>query len=226
MRFFLETLLKSIPLFLPLIGIAFVPEYRIIATFAYFPVFFIVEYLVIYRPSKKLEDKRKDILNAYFKPWMDKARINNQKPKIRINIMLVRTWFTGKHLFQFYGYRMKGWPDADLHFSAKSGFSGWCLKERHQKPHFEDLRNMDKETAKQRFQFNERQYQLTQHIKAIVCVPLVRTRKSWFGYGEKQDFFGVLNVDATDDIGVDFLEVSDTLEDIYNFALFTERVFE
>jgi len=226
MRFFIETLLKSIPLFLPLIGIFYAEQYRLLATLAYFPIFFVVEYLLVYRPSKKLEERRKDILNVYFKRWVENARINKQKPRIRINVMLVKTWFTGKHLFQFYGYNMKGWPDADLHLSVKSGLCGSCLEQRCQEAYFEDLRGIDEKTAKQRFQFNKEQYELTKHIKAIVCVPLVKTRKSWLSYGEKQDFFGVLNVDTVDDIGIDFLQNDKTLEDIYNFALFIERVFE
>lgn len=134
MRFFLETLLKSIPLLLPLIAIIYTGQYVIVVAIAYVIIFFIVEGLLIYRPAKKFEERRKDILDAYFKPWVDKAKIDGRKPKIRINVMIAKKWFTGKHLFQFYGYNMKGYPDADLHFSAKAGVSGWCLTQRDDKP--------------------------------------------------------------------------------------------
>lgn len=226
MRFFLETLLKSIPLLLPLIAIIYTGQYVIVVAIAYVIIFFIVEGLLIYRPAKKFEERRKDILDAYFKPWVDKAKIDGRKPKIRINVMIAKKWFTGKHLFQFYGYNMKGYPDADLHFSAKAGVSGWCLTQRDDKPKFEELGDMTLEEAKRRFQFSKELYEKTRHIKAIVCRPLVRTHNRWLGYGEKQDFFGVLNIDAVDDVGVNFLQNDETLEDIYNFGIFIQRVFE
>jgi len=226
MRFFLETLLKSIPLLLPLIAIIYAGQYVIVATITYVIIFFIVEWFLIYRPSKKFEDRRRDILDAYFKPWVDEAEVDGQKPAIRINVMMAKKWFTGKHLFQFYGYNMKGYPDADLHFSAKAGVSGWCLTQRDDRPKFEELGAMTPEEAKKRFQFSKELYEKTSHIKAIVCRPLVRTHNRWLGYGEKQDFFGVLNIDAVDDVGVNFLQNDETLEDIYNFGIFIQRVFE
>lgn len=226
MRFFLETLLKSLPLLLPLIGIIYAGQYVIVATIAYVVIFLIVEWFLVYRPSKNFEDRRRDILDAYFKPWVAKAEVEGQKPEIRISVMIVKKWFTGKHLFQFYGYNMKGWPDGDLHFSAKVGVSGWCLSQRYQGTYFEKLGDLTPQDAKTRFQFNEKLYEQTKHIKAIVSMPLVRTHKAWLRHGEKQDFFGVLNIDAVGDVGVKFLEDNDTLEDIYNFGIFIERAFE
>lgn len=225
MRFFLQTLLKSVPLFLPLVGIIYASEYRIIAAIAYFPLFFLTEYLVIYRPSKKMEDKRKAILDHYFRPWVEKAKVKGQKPQIRINIMLVRMWFNGKHFFQFYGYEMVGYPDGDLHLHVKRGFSGWCLRQRFRQAYFRDLRELTVEDIRKQFHFDNRLHELTKHIKGIVCVPLVRTRKVWLVHGLRQDFFGVLNVDAVDDLGVRFLEEEATLQTIYSFARFSEIVF-
>jgi len=226
MRFFLETLLKSIPLLLPLIGVIYAKQYVIIITVAYVTIFFIVEWLLVYKPSKRFEDRRRSILDAYFRPWVDKSEVDGRRPTIRISVMIVKKWFAGEYLFPLYSYNMKGYPDADLHFSAKVGVSGWCLQKRYQEPHFEELRNITAEKAKERFLFNEKLYERTKHIKAIVCMPLVRTHKRWLGYGEKQDFFGVLNVDAVDDFGVNFLQNDETLEDIYSFGIFIQRVFE
>src|SRR5687768_590568 len=61
----------------------------------------VAEYFVIYRPLLNIEETRKRQLDLVFRQWLDGIRYQRRRPKLRINVMLVRWWF-GKRFYQYY----------------------------------------------------------------------------------------------------------------------------
>lgn len=72
MMFYLRTLVKAIPLLLPLIPALYLQRYLLPVTVTYLGVFLVVEYFAIYRPEKAFEAKRRRLMNAFFQSgWRD-----------------------------------------------------------------------------------------------------------------------------------------------------------
>jgi hypothetical protein len=186
-------------------------------------LFVVVEYFGAYRPQKHFDEKRKELLDAFFDNFIDTAEIENQKATIRVNIMLVQ-WCVGgwtivcRHFFQFYQKGMDGYPDADAHFPTCAGFCGRVFQSKEAWAHYEDLRAITPEEL-EGYGFSKKLQQQTRVVKAIVSVPLYRKLKSMRG-SPKVRWIGVLNVDAVDDAGADLLKQPEIQEQIEAFAEF------
>jgi hypothetical protein len=224
-KFCISILGRLVPLALALVTGSYLTETYLKAiaySFGGF-IFVVVEYFGAYRPLKHFDDKRKELLDAFFNNFVDTAKIGDQKATIRVNIMLAN-WCIGswtvlcRHFFQFYQKGMDGYPDADAHFSVCSGFCGRVFRSREAWAHYEDLRSLTPDQL-EGYGFSEKLQQQTRAVKAIVCVPLYRKFKSMRG-APKVKWIGVLNVDAVDDAGADLLKQPEIQEQIEAFAEF------
>jgi hypothetical protein len=168
-------------------------------------VLILAEYFGIYRPLVNLEEYKRKLLDHYYGDFIKTAAIGNEKITVRINIMIARwNWF-GLHFFQYYQNGMAGHSDANLHFHIKKGFCGKVFREKSHEVRFVDLTKMKKKTQKNTFGFSDKEIEITDNIKAIVCIPLFRQVKTIRG-NPNTKFFGVLNVDTLQDKGVEFLK--------------------
>ena len=84
--FFIRTSLKVIIILLPLVYYEWFEKYINIVIIVFIIVFFIVQYLLVYKPIKNISNTRKSILDFLFKNWVEGARLNRKRPKIRISI--------------------------------------------------------------------------------------------------------------------------------------------
>lgn len=122
---------------------------------------------------------------------------------------------------------MKGWRDSTLHFSVEKGFCGQCFAKGAPDTYYVDLRGQSPEAIKSTYKLSDQEYARTAHINAIACRVLCKQTKKLF----RQDvvgytYFGVLNVDATDDNGADFLQQQEVLETIASFGTLIEVIYE
>src|SRR5438067_13628393 len=112
--------------------------------------------------------------------------------------MLTR-WLFGKRFHQYYQLNMEGEPDANLSFSVKKGFCGEVFRSGTQRAKFRDLRALSAEEQSAEFNFGKRELARISHVKGVACAALYKEGKTLRG-AIKQKYFGVLNVDATDDL--------------------------
>jgi hypothetical protein len=185
--------------------------------FAAAVVLIIVEFVGVYLPLQRFEEVIRKQLDFYFEPFLEAAQVDGEKADLRVNIMLVRrTICFCPHFFQFYQKNMEGHPDANLHFSIKRGLCGHALRKRSQVVVYRDLRQDTPALAQKKFQWSQEQSDLTQHVKAVY-----RKRTAFRGH-IKHKYFGVLNIDATNNAGVEFLADADVQQQIMGFAQFVQ----
>lgn len=176
-----------------------------------------VEYFGVYRPAKAFEDVIREVFDFFFVPFVNEASFNGMNAQIRVNIMLVRCTLRGRHFFQYYQQGMAGHPDANLHFSIKRGLCGHAFRKNSHEVMYRDLRNDTADTAHRKFHWPLEQFEVTQHVKAVATIPIYRERKTLRGH-IKHKYFGVLNVDALNDPGVELLADQAIQEQIEGFA--------
>jgi hypothetical protein len=184
----------------------------------------IVDWIGVARPVKRFEERRKRLADSYIKPWLGEARIGDARPALRANVMIVRrTWYFRKQFVQCYEQGMQGWPDTNLRFPITRGFCGQIFAQGIQDTFYKDLRTA---TADQlaSYGWTQKEQSVTKHVKAVTSTPLLRTREHNHG-GTHQEYFGVLNIDATDDLGAEYLANQEVLEKIRSFAEFFQTTF-
>jgi hypothetical protein len=177
----------------------------------------VVEYLGVYRPSKDFEDTIREVFDYYFEPFVNEASFNGMAAQIRVNVMLVRWTLRGRYFFQYYQRGMAGHPDANLNFSIKRGLCGHAFRKNSNELIYRDLSNDTAEAARRKFNWPEDQFYITQHVKAVAAIPIYRERKTLRGH-MKHKYFGVLNVDALNDPGVELLADPGVQKQIEGFA--------
>lgn len=158
------------------------------------------EYIGIYRPLQNLDETRRKQLDHYLKAFVDSAKLGEQKAVIRVNVMMVGWTITGRHFFQYYQSGMKDYPDANLHFAISKGVCGMAFKRRLFEVEYADLRS-----ANPGYKLSKRETATTGHVKAVATIPLFREVKTFRGHPNVR-YFGVLNVDAIDDVGAELLK--------------------
>ncbi len=182
-----------------------------------------VEYFGVYRPSKDFEEVIREVFDFFFAPFVNEASFNGMIAQIRVNVMLVRWTFRGRQFFQYYERGMAGHPDANLHFSIKSGLCGHAFRKNLHEVMYRDLRNDTADAARRKFYWSQEQFEITQHVKAVATIPLYRQRKTLRGH-IKYKYFGVLNVDALNDAGAELLADQGIEEQIEGFAGFVQII--
>jgi hypothetical protein len=184
-------------------------------------VLIVVEYLGVYRPMRHASEIIREQFDFYFNPFVEEASFNGEKAQIRVNIMLVHWTFSGRHFFQCYQQGMAGDPDANLHFSIKRGLCGYAFRKKSHEVVYRDLRQDTPDTAERKYRWLRRDFDNTQHVKAVATIPLYRQRTALRGH-IKHKYFGVLNVDATNDAGAALLADSTVQKQIVGFARFVQ----
>lgn len=173
------------------------------------------EYFGIYRPLQNLDETRRKQLDHYLKAFVDSAKLEDQKAVIRVNVMVVGWTITGRRFFQFYQCGMKGYPDANLHFAVSKGVCcGMAFKRRLFKVEYADLRGPNLG-----YKLSKREVETTGHVKAVATIPLFREVKTLRG-NPNEHYFGVLNVDAIDDVGAELLKEPKIQDQIKGHAEF------
>jgi hypothetical protein len=86
---------------------------------------------------------------------------------------------------------------------------------------YRDLRHDTPAVAQKKFHWSPEQSDLTQHVRAVATIPLYRKRTGFRGH-IKHKYFGVLNIDATNDVGVEFLADAAIQQQIMGFAQFVQ----
>lgn len=225
--FFLRSALKAFIILTPLIYYGWFERYKVITILVFVVIFFIVEFFAIYKPTKKNIDRNREICDQFFGNWISGAKFNGKKPKLRINIMLKKFHIINCHFFQYYQLNMKEYPDSDLHFSIHQGFVGECFKKDvANAPYYNELRDLKGEEIFKVYKFNKKLYEKTKHIKAITCSPLQKEKMSFWRRGvKKYKKFGVLNVDAVDDVGADYLKEKEVLREIDHFRILAQIIY-
>lgn len=178
-----------------------------------------VEYVGVYRPVKHFSEIVRDQFDFYFEPFVNDAWLDGVKAEIRVNIMLVRWTLRGRHFFQCYQQGMAGHPDAGLHFSIKRGLCGYAFRKKSHEVVYRDLRKDTPEISERKYRWSRDDFDTTQHVKAVASVPLYRQRTTLRGH-IKHKYFGVLNVDAVNDTGANFLADEAIQKQIKGFAGF------
>jgi len=190
-------------------------------------IFFMVEYLAVYKPIKNVDRTKRGILDFYFQNWVDNARYRKRRPEIRISVLLKKFHLINFHFFQYYQYNMEDYPDCNLHFWAKRGFTGECFnKDIASSPYLCDLRKYSEEEILKYYNFNKKLYERTKHIKTLVCVPLQKKVK-YFPHPVVPKFkkIGLFCVDAIDNRGADFLSVKEVLQEIKFLYELVEKIY-
>jgi hypothetical protein len=184
-------------------------------------VLILVEYLGVYRPLQHLEDVIRKQLDFYFEPFLHDAQVDGAHAELRVNIMLVRWTILGRHFFQYYQKNMEGHPDANLHFSIKCGLCGYAFRKNSHEVIYRDLRNDTPDAARRKFHWSQKQFDITNHVKAVATIPLYHQQTALRGH-IKHKYFGILNVDATNDAGAEFLADESVRAQIKGFAGFVQ----
>jgi hypothetical protein len=184
-------------------------------------VLILVEYLGVYRPLQHLEDVIRKQFDCYFEPFVNDAWFDGTKAEIRVNVMLVRWTFSGRYFVQCYQQGMAGYPDANLRFSIKRGLCGYAFRSNSHKVLYRDLRKEIPEISRKKYHWSQKELETVQHVMAVAAIPLYRQRTSLWGR-IKHEYFGVLNVDAINDAGVELLADSATQKQIKGFAKFAQ----
>jgi hypothetical protein len=220
-------LLKCAPLvtgFLATTSVVPSLPWKIVALGSSIFLYVISEVHFVFRPTLDLIKIRRKLLDEYVKAF-DEARIGDVEVKLRVNLMLVtRPWwflFLRKRFEQHWHNReMARHPDANLVFWADEGCCGYEFKKRTQIPSYHDLRKPLLPGIK----LSKRMKRDAPKIEAILTIPLRKAR----GDGElriRQEYFGVLNIDALDDAGADLLQKEEMKKAIIALAAFVENTF-
>lgn len=223
-RFFVNVAGRVIPLCVSLAFALFStdPVIKWLVPFAAIAVLILVEYLGVYRPAQRFEEIVRKQFDFYFEPFVTGATfIDGTKAKIRVNLMLIRWRIFGWHLVQYYQQGMAGHPDANLHFPAYAGVCGQAVQNKSDTLVYRDLRHHTAETAKSEYKWAPKHFAITSHVRAVASVPLFRERKTFTGK-IKHDCFGVLNVDAIDDVGAEFLADPIIQQQIKDYSTFVQ----
>lgn len=220
-RFWVNTVGRIAPLVVSFaVTFSSATEFVKLAVFFGASVFLIlVEYLGVYRPLTKLEDVVKNQLDFYFTPFVEGATYNGVNATIRVNVMLCRWRPLGRRFFQYYQNGMQGHPDAGLSIGVSQGVCGHAFTRKSHALCFRDLRNQEPEALTKRWKFTDKQQGTVKHVLAVASVPLSRASRAWSGH-IKTHFYGVLNVDALDDAGVQLLADPAIQRQIEGFAKF------
>jgi len=202
-------------------------KHSIIVVILFVVVFFTTEYLAVYKPVNRMHKKKKEILDFYFEKWVEGARYDGKKPKIRVSILLKKYHYINFHFLQYYQYNIEDYQDCNLHFRINKGFAGVCFKkDMANAPYLCDLREYKKEEILNYYNFNNKLYENTKHVKAITCVPMQKKTKSLFHpevYKYKK--IGVFSIDAVDEIGANFLSEKEVLQEIKYLYKFVEKIY-
>jgi hypothetical protein len=245
MKFVFDIVLKLAVRVFPLLGVFAVQKYKIAIVSVYAVVFALSEYFLLVRPEKRLQERAHKILDHILKPLIDNARYKRKKPSLRINIMRVRPFWYALYVrfsrwpvpefflkiiepsfIQIYEYGMTGQPDANLSIKASRGFCGHCFRRQMQQTYYKDTRDMNQQDAELIYMISHDEYEKTKHITAITCTPLIRKKKSLFGRELPEDqYFGVLNIDATDDVGADYLKQEKVLKEIEALSVIVQEMY-
>jgi hypothetical protein len=227
---------------------------RLIVAFIYIVVLGIAEYYMFIRPQARLDQRMKAVMDFHIGGWVAGAKYflisedpsPARRPELRVNVMLMSPvsmrisawlWDHGasnwlkklleSKLTQVYEYGMSGHPDANLDFAIDCGFCGQCLTKHKKATAYVRLDNLTEQQIIQSFGLSAREYQRTNHITAITCTTLVRRVKRLFGRSLPEDeYFGVLNIDAIDDIGRLFLAQPSVLEEIRALSVVVEAIYQ
>jgi hypothetical protein len=198
------------------------PIAKYLALLAAIGVLVLVEYLGVYRPSQRFEEVVRKQFDFYFEPFVTGATFSDgTKAGIRVNLMLIKWRFFGRHLVQYYQQGMKGHPDSNLHFPMHAGVCGQAVKNKSDTVTYRHLRGDTQAIAKSEYKWSAKHFGLTTHVRALVTVPLFRERKT-FGGSIKHQCFGVLNVDAIDDVGAEFLADPIIQQQIKDYSAFVQ----
>jgi hypothetical protein len=224
-KFFLTLIGRITPLTIAFIFAFFAPtdKSKVLSYLCGIALLLAAEYFGIYRPLLNIEEARKRVLDLVFKDWLDSIRLGRRRPNLRVNVMLRRWWF-GWRFYQYYQLNMDGDPDANLSFSVKRGFCGQVFGSHTQKARYRDFRQLSDEEQSREFKWTKSECRQTAHVKAIACAGLYRECRSFRGV-LKHRYFGVLNVDATDDDGADFLDSDEALDDVTRLAKIAQVIF-
>ncbi len=245
MKFVFDMALKLAVRVFPLLGVFAVQKYKIAIVSVYIVAFTLSEYFLLVRPERRLQERVHKILDHILKPLIDNARYKRKKPSLRVNIMRVKPfryalytrfsrWPVPEFLLkiieprfvQIYEYGMTGHTDTNLSIKASRGFCGHCFSRQMQKTYYIDTRDMEQKDAEQVYLISHDEYEKTKHITAITCTPLIRKKKSLFGRDLPEDqYFGVLNIDATDDIGADYLQQEKVLKEIEALSVIVQEMY-
>ena len=183
-------------------------------------IFCLCEYLGTYRPLANTIERRKKQMDAVFGPFLESTDLSGQKVKLRANVMLARRRFLfWKRFYQFYQKNMNGWPDANLSLAINQGLCGQAFADRHQRVHFVNLTQ-----SPWRGKMSRKEREATNHLIAIASVALIREIKTIRGH-HSSEYFGCLNVDATDEPGAEVLAAADCQNKILKMAEFVEATF-
>lgn len=184
-------------------------------------VLILVEYVGVYRPMKHFSEVIRDQFDCYFEPFVNDAWFDGTKAEIRVNIMLVRWTLSGRYFVQCYQQGMAGYPDANLRFSIKRGLCGYAFRSNSHKVLYRDLREETPDISMKKYRWSQKEIETVHHVMAVAAIPLYRQRTSLWGH-IKHRYFGVLNVDAINDPGVELLADSGTQKQIKGFAKFVQ----
>jgi hypothetical protein len=182
-------------------------------------VLILVEYVGVYRPMKHFSEIIREQFDCYFEPFVNDASFDGTKAEIRVNIMLVQWTLRGRYFVQCYQQGMAGYPDANLRFSIKRGLCGYAFRKNSHEVLYRDLRTDTPDMAQRKFRWSQEQSDITEHVKAVAAVPLYRERKTLRGH-IRHKYFGVLNVDAVNDAGVELLADAETQKQVKALAKF------
>lgn len=197
------------------------PQARVILFVGSVTLLVVSEYFGIFRPLQNIEETRKRQLDFVIKPWLEGVRYQRRSPKLRVNVMLVR-WRFGWRFYQFYQLNMDGDADANLSFSVNRGFCGDVFRNHSQKAKYRDLRKMSIQEQSEAFGWKD--HDKTTHLKAIACSALYKETKTLRG-AVRHRYFGVLNIDAIDDDGAEFLGSTEALNQVTKLAKFVQVTF-
>src|SRR5260221_1049301 len=222
-KFLVNLMARLEPLTVAIIYSVLAPQdtYKILAYGAEVCMLGISEYLGIYRPLQNFEDTKRKQLDVFFQFFVETAQIGDFKASIRVNVMLAQWNWVGRHFFQYYQYQMDGYPDANLHFCTKKGLCGEVFHKRKSEVIYADLRQLTRADAKRIYHFTDDEINASEHVKAVVCVPLFRKRRTLRGTNHDK-YYGVLNIDALDDAGVELLKKEEIQKQIKAFAAFVQ----
>ena len=131
-KFFLAVMGRVVPMTVAFAAVIFAPSNGAKAWFYIGAAALIMtgEYFGVYRPLQNFEETRRKLLEYFFVPFADSAKIDEHPASIRINVMRVCWTFMGRHFFQFYQAKMLGHPDASLNFSIRKGVAGRALRSK------------------------------------------------------------------------------------------------
>jgi len=255
MRHVFDTILKALPRILPLFFVTLVSgTLRLIFAAIYVVLLGVSEYYLLLRPQARLEHRMKAVMDFHIGGWVRRARYFRRseapapprRPSLRVNVMLMNPtsmrvsrwlWNHGapkwmiklseSRLTQVYEYGMSGHTDANVSWAVDCGFCGQCMSKQKKETAYLQLSGLTDRQVVQSFGLSAEEYRRTNHITAITCTTLVRRVRRFFGRTLPEDeYFGVLNIDAIDEIGALFLAQPRILEEIRALSVIVETIYE